>query len=385
MRVSLTNPSARVERNKYNLTRKIKNYGDGNDYPQKVLQIVNSSGTGKACLDIRKDFCEGGGFIDESLAEFIVNEKNETANLILSKACQDAETFDGFPLVIKYSGLGLPSEIYYVPFEQIRFEINEKKQLTGRYAIHSDWTRLNGLPFDEEEIKYLYPFAPEKVRDQMKDAGGPGEYLGQLFFWTESGNIEYPICPFDAIITDMLTEDSVSTVKHRNAKNGFMPAAMIIRKGKRYSTTRDGRIDLTDGKYDEDQQSANEIKKIQGDENSSKLIVIDIDSEEEMPEIKPFETANFDKRFELTEKTIQENIARHMKVPPLLRGSDVGTGFGSERMKVEYEVMNSHLGKRRRKISAAFKRVFEYFPVQFNDFDIKPLEYITNDKSSNTE
>mgnify|MGYP007068328266 CR=1 FL=1 len=77
MRVSSTKTTQRVERNRYNFTRRIKNYGEKNDYPQKVLEIVNSSGTGKACIDIRVDFCEGAGL-------FTSTRKNSSAKYLCS-------------------------------------------------------------------------------------------------------------------------------------------------------------------------------------------------------------------------------------------------------------------------------------------------------------
>jgi hypothetical protein len=382
MRVSSTKTAQRVERNTYNLNRKIKNYGKSNDYPQKVLEIVNSSGTGKACVDIRVDFCEGAGFIDTTLAEFIINSRKESANSLLTKVCKDGENFDGFAVLVKYSALGLPVEYFNIPFEHCRFEVDKNKKFTGKIAVHPDWTNINGRIFDENDIKYINHYDPENVLTEMSEAGGPESYLGQIYYWTKDGVLDYPICPFDSVITDMLTEESTSTIKHRNAKYGFMPAGMLIRKGKRYQTTADGG---SDPKIEEDRQSADEIKKIQGDENCSKLIVVDIDTDEEKPEFVPFETKNYDGRFKDTESTVQENIARHLKITPLLRGLDVGTGFGSDRMKIEYEVMSSRLGKRRRNISEAFKKMFEYFPTEFSTFEIKPLEYITTNGSiSNT-
>jgi hypothetical protein len=385
MRVSSTKTAQRVEKNCYNLNRKIKNYGKSNDYPQKVLEIVNSSGTGKACVDIRIDFCEGAGFIDENLANFQVNSKQENANILLSKICRDGETFDAFAVLVKYSALGMPVEYFNIPFEQCRFEVNENKKYTGRIAVHPDWTNINGVPFNESDIKYINHYDPSKAIQEMSEAGGPESYLGQVFYWTNNGTLDYPICPFDSVITDMLTEESCSTIKHRNSKHGFLPAGMLVRRGKRYQTTADGATDRSDPKWEEDQQSADEIKRIQGDENCSKMIVVDIDTDEEMPEFKPFETKNYDGQFKDTETTCQENIARQLKVSPLLRGLDVGTGFGGDRMKIEYEIMSSRLGKRRRKISEAFKKMFEFYPTEFTDFEIKPLEYITNGSTGITQ
>ena len=87
MRVSATKTAQRIERNKYLNIKKIKAYGLRNDYPQKVLEIVNSSGTGKVCMDIYVKFVEGAGFTDKVLLESVINTKGERASSLLRWFC----------------------------------------------------------------------------------------------------------------------------------------------------------------------------------------------------------------------------------------------------------------------------------------------------------
>jgi hypothetical protein len=230
MRVSATKTAQRVERNSYITSKRIKGYGLNNDYPQKILEIVNSSGTGRVCMDIYVKFVEGAGFTDQSLAETILNSKGERSNSLLRKFAKDLKNFNGFVCLVKYNGMGLPEEYFNIPFEHCRIEI-KAKEYTGRIAIYHDWTGIEGKPFDMREVKFINRFNPETVIEEMTEAGGPEDYLGQILYYTVDGDFEYPLCPFDPIVTDMLTEESVSTVKHRNAKHNFLPAGMVVRKG----------------------------------------------------------------------------------------------------------------------------------------------------------
>lgn len=315
MRVSATKTAQRVERNLYHTTWRIKSYGKNNDYPQKVLEIINSSGTGKTCFDIYTKFIEGSGFEDQSLAKQKFSGK-ESGNTILRKIAKDLRTFNGFALLVKYNGALEQDSIYNIPFEHCRLEVDELKHYTGRIAVHPDWTNINGLVFKVDDIKYLNAFNPLSVRSEMKDAKGPKSYLGQIYYFTSDGDMEYPICPFDPIITDMLTEESVSTVKHRNAKFNFLPGGILVRKGIKPKTLADGSLDPND-KYNEQQDASREdIKRMQGDENACKIWVVDIDSDEEKPEFIPFDSKNFDKMYELTERTVQENIGKMSLIPP---------------------------------------------------------------------
>ena len=375
MRVSATKTAQRVERNSYITSKRIKGYGLNNDYPQKILEIVNSSGTGRVCMDIYVKFVEGAGFTDQSLADTILNSKNERSNSLLRKFAKDLKNFNAFVCLVKYNGLGLPEEYFNIPFEHCRFEILNK-EYTGRIAIYPDWTGINGTTFDMRKVKFINHYDPTTVIEEMTEAGGPENYLGQILYFTADGDFEYPIAPFDPIVTDMLTEESVSTVKHRNAKHNFLPAGMVIRKGIKPHTLANGVADPDDAFNQQQTISANEIKKWQGDDQACKMIVIDVDADEEKPEFVAFNTNNFDRQFELTEKTVQQNIAGMFKVPPVLRGVDIGNGFGSDLLINAYTFMNNICSDERRFIGEAFKILLEFYSVKFTDFSIKPAEYV---------
>ena len=358
MRVSATKTLPRVERNIYLTSKKIKAYGENNDYPQKVLEIVNSSGTGKLCLDTFCKFIEGAGFEDEAFATAIINDRNEKTNTLLRKCARDLRAFDGFSVLVKYNGLGLPFEYYNIPFEHCRIEIDGNKEYTGRIAVHPDWGERLGIKFNMQDVRFIPRYNPASVLDEMIAAGGPEEYLGQIFYFTSDGELEYPMCPFDPVVTDMLTEESCSTVKHRNAKHNFLPAGILVRKGIKPRTNSEGVIDKLDPYNQQQTESAEYIKKLQGDTNASKIWVVDVDADEEKPEFMEFKSANFDRHYEHTEKTVQENIGRMFLIPPILRGVDVGAGFGAELIKEAYNYMNSVTGNERQMIEVAFAALF---------------------------
>jgi hypothetical protein len=375
MRVSATKTAQRVERNSYITSKRIKGYGLNNDYPQKILEIVNSSGTGRVCMDIYVKFVEGAGFTDQTLSDTILNSKGERSNSLLRKFAKDLKNFNGFACLVKYNGMGLPEEYFNIPFEHCRIEI-KAKEYTGRIAVYHDWTGIEGKPFDMREVKFINRFNPETVIEEMTEAGGPENYLGQILYYTVDGDFEYPLCPFDPIVTDMLTEESVSTVKHRNAKHNFLPAGMVVRKGIKPRTLASGAIDPNDPYNQQQTVSADEIKKWQGDDQSCKMIVIDVDADEEKPEFVAFNTNNFDRQFELTEKTVQQNIAGMFKVPPVLRGVDIGNGFGSDLLTAAYTFMNNICSDERRLLGESFKYLLQFYSIKFTDFSIKPAEYV---------
>jgi hypothetical protein len=276
--------------------------------------------------------------------------------------------------------MGLPEQYFNIPFEHCRIEINSDRTYTGKIGVHPDWTNLTGNPFKLLDVKFVNHFDPKTVIAEMTVDGGPENYLGQIMYFTADGDFEYPTSPFDPIVTDMLTEESVSTVKHRNAKNNFLPAGLLVRKGIKPRTLSSGAIDPDDEYNSEQEESAAEIKRMQGDENTAKIWVIDVDADEEKPEFIDFTAKNYDRQFELTEKTVQQNIGSMFMIPPILRGIDVGSGFGAELISNAYAFMNSVTGNERRMLSTAFQDLLTFYMTKFTDFTIKPLKYIeTND------
>ena len=376
MRVSATKTAPRVERNQYLRSKRIKGYGEGNDYPQKVLEIIASSGTGKTCFDIYVKFIRGAGFTDEILDGTIINGNNERVTSLLSKFAKDLRMFNGFACLVKYDFNGLPYAYYNIPFEHCRLEIDRDGDYTGRIAVYPDWTGITGLRFKMEEVKFINRFDPGAVANEIIEAEGPENYLGQIYYYTDDGDFEYPICPFDPIITDMLTEESVSTVKHRNAKHNFLPSGILVRKGIKPHTLDDGTVDPNDRYNEEQANSANEIKRMQGDMNTSKIWIVDVDADEEMPEFIDFTSKNYDRQYEVTEKTVQENIGRMFMMPPILRGVDIGVGFGADLMTNAYNFMNSVTGDERDDLETSFRDMFANYPIQFADFSIKPIKYV---------
>lgn len=376
MRVSATQTKQRVERNVYITSKRIKGYGLSNDYPQKVLEIVNSSGTGSTCMDIYVKFVRGAGFTDQILGKTVINEKGGRADSLLRKFAKDLKDFNGFACLVKYNGMGLPYAYYNVPFEHCRIEIGKEHIYTGRIGVHPDWTNITGQTFAMEDVQFIDRFNPKTVIAEMTKSGGPENYLGQIFYFTADGDFEYPISPFDAIVTDMLTEESVSTVKHRNAKYNFLPSGILVRKGIKPHTKNDGSTDPNDPYNKEQIESAAAIKRMQGDENTAKIWVVDVDADEEKPEWIDFTAKNYDRQYEVTEKTVQENIGKMFMVPPILRGVDVGAGFGADLMNNAYNFMNSVTDDERQMLETAFRDLLEYYMIKFTDFTVKPLKYI---------
>lgn len=352
----------------------IASYGEFNDYPEKVLEVSQASPTGTGCLHTCIKFVKGNGFEDVALQNFILNHKGDTGGELQQKLVKDYKTFGGCAVHVNYDGTLSPTEYQHVPFEHCRLGIDADGNYNGKIAIHRDWTgRYNlkrKLP-KKDEIKF-FPFFNPKKSVLVAQIGEMGIefYSGQIMYFSNTGSLSYPLSPFDSVVTDMATEESVSTVLYRNAKHNYMPAGMLINK--KGIPVQAG----SDGPNDEGKDTLyKDVEAWQGDEQAAKIIVIDVDQTEDPPTFIPFQIQNFDKMFDTTSKYIESNIGKVFMQPPILRGIDIGAGFGGDLMNNAYNFYNSITFEDRNIISQIFSKLLQNFAVKFTSTKIIELEY----------
>lgn len=357
----------------------IASYGENNDYPEKVLEVSQASPTGTGCLKTFVKFVKGNGFEDEILSTHIFNHKGETGQKLGLKIESDYCKLGGMAIHINYDAMLNAVEFQHIPFEHCRISVDENGNPNGKIAVHRDWTgRYNfkhKLP-KKDEIKY-YPVYNPKTEVLLSQIGENGieNYSGQILYWSNTDQLSYPLSPFDAVVTDMATEESVSTVLYRNAKHNYLPAGMIINKK---GIQQQAGSDDNNNESNRNEGSLNqEIADWQGDEQAAKMIVVDIDQTEDPPQFIPFPIQNFDKMFDATSKYIESNIGKVFMQPPILRAVDVGAGFGADLMKNAYDFYNSITVEDRNMISEIFSIMLKSYSVKFTSTKIASLQYIS--------
>lgn len=346
---------------------KVQRYGLHNDYPQKVREIMQSSGTASLCVNLYAKFIKGGGFLNESLNRIEINKRFKMIQL-LNMIAGDLALYSGFAIHCNYNGKLEKIGYSFVPFEFCRLGIDENRNLNNTIGIHSDWGNRKGWAYrlTPSNVKFvdLYTEDPSEIKDQIKRAGGISKWNGHIFWYSPFG-LNYPLCSFDSVVSDVSTEDAVATVKNRNAKNNFFPAGMVVTMGK----------DNEQGSDREEQESeaGQTIKKVQGDSNACKIIHVQVDNLEEAPKFVEFPMKNYDRAFETTEKTIQQNIGNIFNQPAVLRGQLIAGKLATSSEIIDaYTYYNAVTESERMVIS---EQLYEIFGEEYGDFTIKPLNY----------
>lgn len=367
MKISATKPREQLSQSSYSLQQKIRFYDSDNAYPQNMLKAIGGSSTASSCVDIYRKFIRGAGLADSRLLTEKANKK-ETFSQLHKKLCDDFAIFSGFAVHVGYNAMLQPVSYSHIPFEHCRYVVDADKNPTGQIAIHTDWTKESGRRFNNSDIVYLNPFNPDidAISAEIDEAEGFENWKGQVFYFTLEPIGSYPIAHADSVATWMGTQAAVSNVLFRNARFNFLPAGiMTVKKKVEYNS---------EGKLVEDTSAVDNAKAFQGDENALKMLIVEIEQDEEKPEYTPFQIQSLEKEYQFTHNASKEQIMEFYRIPLELIGRKTGAMFSTDAMIQAYNVYNSDTESERMTVQEAYAQLF--VAKEGYDFTIKPKIYI---------
>jgi len=357
-----------------NKALEVQTFGEANDYPQVVAEIVAASITGASCQDVYRKFIAGRGFAQAVFLKAVVNGEGQTANDVLNDVADDLSHFGGFALHVNYNAAYRITSVHAFPFETLRFEQLDKDGRFERLRYHPDWGKRNTArrQFNIKDAVWYDFFDPDPdtIARQVAEAGGWNGYRGQILYWSRAGERVYPTPIYAAALVPMSTESGLGNVAYRNVRNNFLPSGMILDH------------DNTAESEGQEEEVKKEVREFQGDENAGKLLYINVRDGATAPEFVPFEAKSYDKEFDKTEDIVPDKIGRAFNQPPILRAKDVGGNFGQDTMKNAYNYYNSITETEREVVSGVFARIFGLWAEEGinpdNDYSILPKVYQVN-------
>lgn len=372
-------PKPRIEVN-YSSIHNLQTYGFDNLYPQHLQHITAASGTAELCIARYAKFIEGNGFNDTMLSEYAVNRAGTTFDEILHDVSGDIARFSGFALHVNYNVLCEITSVNFIPFEMCRLEEDDDAGHVAHILIHPDWTghkRHHGirLAVNDDNISRINVFNPDPsvVALQIEAAGGIENYKGQVIWCSMDGKDIYPTPIYDAAITEISTDEGLGNIKYRNVRNNFLIACMLVAKKGAPSLSGE------DGRPDRGMIEVNDLLKFQGDENASKIMLVEVENDEDVPQVVSFPSSNYDKEFSVTDTSVTERIYSQFH-QELFYSIRIGKlGFSGQVMQDAYEYYAGEVTNEQRFISRVFSRVFSHWydkSIAGADFTIEPLRYI---------
>jgi len=288
----------------------IEAYDADNSYPQRIRDAVNASGVAKACTEIFARYIFGDGIADAVLSKRVVDRKGTTLDKLIRKCVDDYGLWYGFAVHVKYNAFGEAIGYYHLPFEFCRKGVLKKE---GLIAVYDNWDKRDmNTPYNSAKIEYLHPYNPATVLSEINSCEGETieekmkHYKGQVFYYSRLGN-EYPLAPSDPVIEDVQTTYQIKLFKNKNIRTNFMASHMFVHKGSFESET-------------EREDMIKSLERFQGAEMAGNIMLIEADTNEQVPTLQPFTIQNNDKLWEFTESSTVNNIVQNYLIPPVMIG-----------------------------------------------------------------
>lgn len=373
MKATVTNIEKRIEV-KENKTEGIINYDVDNAYPQRIVDIINSSGTGTLCTNVMSKFINGKGFASDEFAKTFVNSKRLTANKLLKKHAKSISRFNGFAVHINYNGLFQKTSFSFIPFQDLRLTTDDNKENPKMLALYDDWQKTKKNKIDNKKIEYFnfYNPDPSVIAAEVEAVGGWQNYRGQILYWTTEG-IEYVLAPSDPVLEDVQTDSHSKTFKFRNITTNFMASHII---------------EVDEFEDDESKQAfMDNLADFQGSDDALQMLLLEKKADQQEGfKLQKIDIQDVDKLYEYTETSVRDNIIRQYVIPPVLLLATPGKLGSSSEILEATAFYNGVTGDHRQAISEAYKEIFGNSTVTTEeDFDILEIKPDIIDSKETTE
>jgi DNA-binding MarR family transcriptional regulator len=310
-----------------------------NRYPEYLLNLYRRSAKHHAIINSKKDYVVGQGWAVNAegldtmglarLQQFI-NEPNqyESLNDILEKVALDYELYNGFALEIVYNQLNDKiAAIYHADFA--RYRSNEDGT---KYYYSEDWKKHNPVVEEIDAFNWKEPSGKQLL--YVKGYSPDCKYYPLPTYLGSTGYIE-----LDVEIANF----------HLNAvKNNFVGGTIV--------SFFNGEPTL-----EEQEIIENQIKeKFTGTNNANSIVLNFADSRDRGVEILQLNGNDFDKRFDILNKTVQREIyAGHQVTDPALFGIKEDGIFTSRNQLVDsFELFqNTYINNRQQFIERVFNEL----------------------------
>ena len=328
-------------------------YGEDNLYPDFLIELYNKSPKHNAIVSAKASYIAGVGTAIKGSDTAIIAKAQQKVDAINAyesldelkvKIADDLELFNGFALEIIWSrDKSKISEIYHLPFQKVR------KSLDGNFVYCEDWTDRKA-----EHIQYN-AFNP--ITRESKQL-----YYCQLY---RAGQGVYPLPDYVGGLKYIEIDTEISNWHLNSIKNGFS-AQTLIQLFKGVPTPEEAR------------KTERGLKKsYTGTDNAGGLIIQYNDPNEKESVISNLQPSDFDKQFDILNKTVQQEIFVSHKVnSPMLFGVRVEGQLGGRSELIEaYEMFqSSYVEPRQKKLDDTLTYLFEYIaPVQLTTENKPPL------------
>ena len=287
-------------------------FGETNLFPQELILLYDTSAMHNTCIQAISQGIIGEGI--EVIGDEYINSNGETINELYEKIALDYTLYQGYSLnVIWNKERNAISEIYHLPFANVRSGKPNDDDKVEEYMFSSDWANLRKNPFQTYRA--------------FDATDNKGDNASQVFYFYNytPGNQVYPLPSYVAALNDISLDAQVSRFHSANISNGLAPSMFVqFRNG---IPSPEERRDV----YKEIE------KTFTGTENAGRFFLAFSEPGKEL-EVTPIDSANDDYYLTLETRISSRILTAHRITSPLLLGIKDSSGFSNnaEEIKVAY-------------------------------------------------
>lgn len=287
-------------------------YGEDNLYPQKLIELYDSSAMHHTAINAIRDGIIGEGI--QMIGDEYINGQGDTVDEIFEKVALDYTLYQGYALNLIWNKEGTRiAEIYHLPFSNVRSGKMDEEDKVIEYYYSSDWSNTR-------------KYKPQAHR-AFDATDNKGENASQIYFCKNytPGNDYYPLPEYVGAVNDIDLDARVSRFHNANISNGLAPSMFVqFRNG---VPTPEERREI----YREIEDT------FTGEDNAGRFFLAFSEPGKEM-EVTPIENANDDYYITLEQRISSRILTAHRITSPLLLGIKDAAGFSSnaDEIRVAY-------------------------------------------------
>lgn len=317
-------------------------WGDGNCYPDYLLNLYNNVPTLRAIVNGNIDYIVGDEIKIEPLRpEYTNGEVNHRGDNVLTQVrdiAKDYEIYGGFALQIIRDLAGNVAEIYHVDMRYLRtnkdanvFYYCEEWDKKGRkdtitypaFMPHLDWARLS----DEERNRHA----------------------SSILFVKNVNTQVYPAPIYAASVKACEIEKAIGDFHLSDINNHFVASAIV---------------NFNNGEADEEIMESVEqdfTEKFGGAKNGGRIAFSWNPNKESATEIQEFEVKDFGERYKALAEYCRQQIFTAFRANPNLFGIPTeGNGFANEQYEESFTLYNrTQILPVQNLITLAYEKIFD--------------------------
>lgn len=329
-------------REKVNTSRDLVEWGDGNIYPDYLLELYNTVPTLRSIVNGNIDYITGDEVtiqpLTENLPDGMMNRRGDSIREQVRDIAKDYEIYGGFALQCIRDFTGRVAEVYYLDMRFIRCN----KECNVFYYCE-DWQKKG------RKDVLVYPAFMPRLDWERMDEDERNRHASSVLFVKNVHTQVYPAPLYAASVKACEIERLIDDFHISDLNNHFVSSAIV---------------NFNNGDPGDDEiksQITEEFNsKFCGAANGGRVMLSWNPNKESATDIQEFKVEDFGERYRALSEHSRQQIFTAFRANPNLFGIPTeGNGFANEQYEESYRLYNrTQIRPVQRMIGDAYDRIY---------------------------